>query len=333
MADTAAVSAPAVPSAPETGAAADITAVAPVPIADLPSGDPIPTSAPSSKQPKPLPIKSLITALPSNVDALVSRLEKCLSTPSGIDTVMLFLGYTSKLSASILTTLSASALQRSARDWLTVLTSLPRGTTLVLSTPSKPPTSAALALLVAKRLNALSALMSEARTILRLWALLGIYSWARGLIRKTFSAKSEKDEKAAASSSKSATLLEYVRVLLCIALQGLENGAYLSYKGVLGWTPEQQGKAYKWSSRFWAAFVGIEIGRLAAQRFASKEGVKTAEEKSSWNKSMAKSLAWAPLTVHWSTDKGLVSDGAVGLLASIPGIIQMTDLWRNSAKA
>ncbi|KAK3997704.1 hypothetical protein QBC44DRAFT_315433 [Cladorrhinum sp. PSN332] len=244
---------------------------------------------------------------------------------------MLFLGYTSKLSASVLTTLSASALQRSARDWLTVLTSLPRGTTLVLSTPSKPPTSAALALLLAKRLNALSALMSEARVILRLWALLGIYSWARGLIRKTFSVDSS-DEKAE-KTSKSATALEYVRVLLCVALQTLENGAYLSYKGVLGWSPAQQAKAYKWSSRFWAAFVGIEIGRLAAQRFASKEGVKTAEAKTTWNKSMAKSLAWAPLTVHWSTDKGIVPEGAVGLLASIPGVIQMTDLWAGSAKA
>ncbi|KAK4167563.1 hypothetical protein QBC43DRAFT_310975 [Cladorrhinum sp. PSN259] len=245
---------------------------------------------------------------------------------------MLFLGYTSKLSASILTTLSASALQRSAREWLTVLTSLPRGTTLVLSTPSKPPTSAALALLVAKRLNALSALMSEARTILRLWALLGMYSWARGLIRKSFSSSSSSDEKTKEKSSKAATALEYVRLLLCISLQTLENGAYLSYKGVLGWSPEKQAKAYKWSSRFWAAFVGIEIGRLAAQRFASKEGVKTAEAKTTWNKSMAKSLAWAPLTVHWSTNKGLVSDGVVGLLASIPGIIQMTDLWAKSSK-
>ncbi|KAK4224762.1 putative peroxin 11c protein [Podospora fimiseda] len=326
MANSTSVAAPA-PSAPETGG--DITTVAPVPIADLPSGDPIPSSVPSSKPAKPLPITALVAALPSNADALVSRLEKCLSTPSGIDTVMLFVGYTSKLSASILTTLSASALQRSARDWLTVLTSLPRGTTLVLSTPNKPPTSAALALVLAKRLNALSALMSEARTILRLWALLGIYSWARGLVRKSFSASDEKAEK----TSKSATALEYIRVLLCVALQTLENGAYLSQKGVLGWTPKQQAKAYKWSARFWAAFVGVEIGRLAAQRFASKEGVKTAEQKTSWNKSMAKSLAWAPLTVHWSTDKGLVSEGVVGLLASIPGLIQMTDLWAGSAKA
>jgi hypothetical protein len=305
-------------------------------IADLPSGDPIPSSAPPSKTPKrkPLPLAALLAAMPSNVDAFLTRLDKCLSTPSGIDTVMLFLCYTSKLSASIL------------------VASLPRGTTVVFSSPAAAtaatggktalPATAALALRLSKRLSALSSLLSEARMILRLWALLGMYFWARRLIRSTFSSSQQPTEKdtttpAPPSSSKLTTLLEYLRLALCITFQSLENGAYLSQRGVLSWTPAQQGKAYKWSARFWAAYVGIELGRLAAERFGGPSAgagswrAKSAEEKSRWAKTTARQLAWAPLTLHWGSDKGLVSEATVGLLASIPGVIQLRDLWASTA--
>lgn len=326
-----------VDSAP-SAAEVEVTAVAPTPIADLPSGDPIPAALSPPAPAKPLPsLGAVIAALPSNTDALVSRLEKCLSTPSGIDTVMLFLCYTSRLSATVLTALSTSALRRSAREWIALrLPLLPKGTTVLLSTPgaagSSPSPAVALALLAAKRLSALSALMSEARVILRLWALLGIYSWARSLVRKSLSSPSEKDD--APRQSKLATALEYTRVALCVALQSLENGAYLSQKGVLGWSPQRQAQAYKWSSRFWAGFVGIEIGKLLAERYSGAFAkTKTAEERQAWAKNLAKSLAWAPLTLHWSTEGGLVAEPLVGVLACIPGVIQMRDLWAKSAKA
>jgi hypothetical protein len=323
-------------------------------IADLPSGEPIPSSAPPSKTPKrkPLPLAALLAAMPSNVDAFLTRLDKCLSTPSGIDTVMLFLCYTSKLSASVLSSLSQSALRRSAREWIALVASLPRGTTVVFSSPAAAtaatggktalPATAALALRLSKRLSALSSLLSEARMILRLWALLGMYFWARRLIRSTFSSSQQPTEKdtttpAPPSSSKLTTLLEYLRLALCITFQSLENGAYLSQRGVLSWTPAQQGKAYKWSARFWAAYVGIELGRLAAERFGGPSAgagswrAKSAEEKSRWAKTTARQLAWAPLTLHWGSDKGLVSETTVGLLASIPGVIQLRDLWASTA--
>ncbi|KAK4106332.1 hypothetical protein N658DRAFT_490948 [Parathielavia hyrcaniae] len=331
--------------------------VAAAPIADLPSGEPIPSSAPPSKAPKrqPLPLGALLAALPSNADAVLTRLEKCLSTPSGIDTVMLFLCYTSKLGASVLSSLSQSALRRSAREWIALVGALPRGTTVVFSSPAAVtaaaggktalPATAALALGLSKRLSALSTLLSEARMILRLWALLGMYFWARRLVRATFSSSStnqpnsEKNPSSAAAAaapakSKLATLLlEYARLALCITFQSLENGAYLSGRGVMSWTPAQQGRAYKWSARFWAAYVGIELGRLAAARFGpgAEFQAKPARDKGEWAKNAARQLAWAPLTLHWGSDKGLFGDATVGLLACIPGVIQMKDLWVSTA--
>jgi hypothetical protein len=329
-------------------AAPDVDAPAPAPIADLPSGEPIPSSTPPSKPPKrqPLPLGALVAALPSNIDSFLVRLEKCLSTPSGIDTVMLFLCYSSKLSASVLTSLSQSALRRSAREWIALVAALPRGTTVVFSSPvaataaaagtkTALPTSAALALLLAKRLSSLSSLLSEARMIMRLWSLLGMYFWARRLLRHTFSSSSTTTEKSTTTPTpaptKLASLLEYLRLALCITFQSLENGAYLSSRGIMSWTPAEQGKAFKWSARFWAAYVGIEIGRLAAERFGAESKIRTAQEKSDWTKRTVRQLAWAPLTLHWGSNKGLVSDTTVGVLACIPGVIQMRDLWASTA--
>ncbi|KAK0738475.1 hypothetical protein B0T18DRAFT_335399 [Schizothecium vesticola] len=263
----------------------------PAPIASLPSGAPIPTAAPPSK---PIPVGALLAALPSRADAVLTRLHKCLATPAGIDTVMLFVCYTSRLSASALTGLSASP----AGKWLA----------LVLSTRA----SATLA----ARLRALSTLLSEARTILRLWALLGMYTWGKGLVGKTLRGSPEGEKE-----SKTTMVIEWARLLCCVGLQGLENGAYLSSRGVLGWTPAQQGLAYKWSARFWAAYIGIELGRLLAG---------STEETGEWRKKVARNAAWMPLTLHWSTDVGFVSEPVIGALASVPGIIQMRDLWAST---
>ncbi|KAL2124463.1 hypothetical protein VTJ04DRAFT_828 [Mycothermus thermophilus] len=317
---------------------------------------PAPAPAPAAATPKSacgaLSAKALVTAAcrtPAALDTFLTRLNKCLETPAGIDTVLLFLCYTSKLAGVILQRLSQSALRRSAREWIALVASLPRGTTVVFSAATAAagegqvavPAAAARALLLSKRLAALSTLLSEARTITRLWALLPMYFWAKGLIKKTKaalfsstpSASSEKDATAAAAPvpGKLELLVEWARLTTCVALQALENGAYLSQRGVMGWSPQEIGKAYRWSSRFWAAFIGIELGRLAAQRVGGGEAVATAEARSKWAKTTIRQLAWAPLTLHWGSEKGLLGDGMVGLLASIPGIVQLSDLWASTA--
>ena len=221
------------------------------------------------------------------------------------------------------------------------MASLPRGTTVLFATPaagSKPVTSAAgaVALVLASRLKALSGLLSEARMILRLWALLGMYFWGRGLVAKALRKSSPEEEeekgKGTQETTKVETTIEWTRLALCIGLQSLENGAYLSSRGVMGWSAKTQGLAYKWSARFWAAYVGIELGRLLAEGFGGGK-VYQADETADWRKKVVRNMAWMPLTIHWSTDTGLVNEPLVGILASIPGIIQIRDLWAQTAKA
>ncbi|KAK4456225.1 hypothetical protein QBC34DRAFT_389311 [Podospora aff. communis PSN243] len=163
--------------------------------------------------------------------------------------------------------------------------------------------------------------------ILRLWALLGMYHWGKGLVLKAL--RKPTAEEKATGPTKVETAIEWTRLGLCVALQSLENGAYLSQRGVLGWSPKTQGLAYKWSARFWAAYVGIELGRLLAEGFGGGK-VYQAEETAEWRKKVVRNMAWMPLTIHWSTDAGIVNDTLIGALASIPGIIQIRDLWAST---
>lgn len=315
--------------------------------ADLPSGEPIPSSAAPIPNPKPFPIKAVIAAAPSNIDAFLAHLQRCLQTPAGIDTILLFLCYASRLSASVLETLTRPAIQRSAQQLLALAASLPPSATLVFTAKALPGQGAALALALAKRLRAFSLMLSDARTFLRLWGLLNMYFWLRRLVLKRKAAK--ESEKGAKADDSVETAISWIQVSTCIVFQALENGAYLSSKGVMGWAPATQRRASLWSARFWAAFVGIEIGKLfyeshkrgqrtRAEKFG--DGTKTAsqveaEEKEwagTWRRSVMRNLAWAPLTLHWSTEGGLLGEMAVGAIASIPGTIQIRDLWRRTAE-
>ncbi|KAH8894868.1 hypothetical protein GQ53DRAFT_792713 [Thozetella sp. PMI_491] len=310
----------------------------------LPSGEPAPSSSPiPPRKPAPLPsipLRTLLAAVPPHTDAFLTHLHRCMSTPSGIDTVLLFVGYTSRLAAVGLTSLSANALRRSAREWIALVAALPpRATILFTSDESAklPSTAAAAAALVlAQRLRALATLLADVRTAMRLWGLLSMYLWGRRLVLKHLAARKAKATEKGTEPQETAaeTALAWAQFLSCTAYQVLENGAYLASKGVLGWAPATQGRASRWSVRCWALFVGLELGRLVAEGLGDgKDGriKKTAVEVETWRKNLVRNLAWAPLTVHWSLEKGFASETAIAMLGSVPGMIQMRDLWRSTA--
>lgn len=310
-------------------------------ISSLPTGEPVPASTPPVPAPKgsPVPITALLAAAPANLDAFLAHLHRCLQTPSGVDCVLQIVCYGSRLSAAILTALSQNALRRSSRELVTLAFALPPRTAVLFASagPAIPATAAsARALLLAQRLKALSGILSEARVITRLWGLLGMYFWARRLVvglvnarRKTAEADKDGDAAAAASPAPSAAAatLGWIQLASCIVFQALENGAYLSSKGVMSWDPAKQGRAMRWSSRFWGVFVGIELGKLAFE--ATQDGSRT--RAPDWRKSVARYMAWSPLIVNWSSEKDFLGEMGIGLLACVPSVIQMNDLWKSTA--
>lgn len=134
--------------------------------------------------------------------------------------------------------------------------------------------------------------------------------------------------------------ISYAQVLVNIGYQYLENGAYLSSKGVLGWSGEKQGQAWVWSSRFWMAHVGLDMVRLYHEwqvRRGKEEGEKGVKEQSEeewrrlWRKQLVVDLAYAPLTVHYSLETGLLSDFLVGLTGSVAGLTGLRYLWKSTS--
>jgi len=115
----------------------------------------------------------------------------------------------------------------------------------------------------------------------------------------------------------------------------------LSSKGVLGWSKEKQGKAWVWSSRFWMAHVGLDLLRLGHElrkrnkRVEELKGIGGVvdeqverEIREKWRRELVVNLAYAPLTVHWSLEKGLVSEFWVGVLGSVAGVMGFREVWK-----
>lgn len=91
-----------------------------------------------------------------------------------------------------------------------------------------------------------------------------------------------------------------------------------------------------WSCRFWAAHVCLEFVRLYRERQLRllQQEKEKCEEKTTgvteggmgnkWWAELVMNLAYAPLTVHWSLEKGLgfrdVEIGYLGVIAAVASI-------------
>ncbi|KFY50816.1 hypothetical protein V495_00082 [Pseudogymnoascus sp. VKM F-4514 (FW-929)] len=155
----------------------------------------------------------------------------------------------------------------------------------------------------------------------RLFGLFGIWQWGKSAIL-------------APSADPVERHIVNAQVLVNTIYQVLENGAYLSSKGVLGWSPEKQGKAWTWSSRCWCAHTALEFVRLARERQIRKRAGEKGEEAVkdlAWQREVLINSGYAPLTVHWSLEGGIISPLVVGLCGTFVGAVKMNRLWEATA--
>ncbi|UKZ79424.1 hypothetical protein TrVFT333_007177 [Trichoderma virens FT-333] len=265
---------------------------------------------PSIPTPAKAPIGAVLAAVPSNADAFAGHLLRCLQTRAGADAVLQFLCYSSKLSGSVLETLSRNALRQSAQKLIAMAFQLPPATTVVLSSAPAPP-GAAFALNLATKLKAFAGILSEARTINRLWGLLGLSV----VLAHHFD-----------------TVFSLTQIFSLILYQVFENLAFLGSKKAIDLKPTTMGKFGLLSVRCWGAYTFMELARLLLERTRKSAEAKDAAWANTWNKSFFRNLAWAPLTVQWGMiGGGPLPETAVNLLAMYPSTGQMIDLWRETA--
>ena len=206
-------------------------------------------------------------------------------------------------------------------------------------------------------LKPLTAIFDDIRVFLRLWGLLGIYSW--GL--STYLTPPEDGIVKA---------ITWGQVVACAIFQSLENGACLAGKGVLGWKQEKVARAWIWSGRAWCAYVALELARLGYEwrelkgqglerrrrntmeleksQLAEKEGEVVEkgelelrmdkvedeglkERWGKWYRAIGVNVAYAPMTVHYSLEDGILSEGVIGALGAVVGALSIGQAWKETA--
>lgn len=332
------------------------TTVPPNPPASTPTTDnnPPPPPHPSTLQALRIAIlRSLKSTLHAS-DRTLLRLAKLLSSPSSTDTLLCTTSYTLTLLHTLLSRLLHRRLTSIASDIASKADGiLLPGETLIASLPA--PTSTKLIAHIIGSSKALAGTIADYRIFVRLWGLVGLYTWARSTYLSPLPPNAPTKEKSLRS-------LTWCALASCVGFQVLENGAYLSSKGALttaSWAGEQ-GKArenawWLWSSRFWAAYVGVELTRLGVEWYYHEPPAATTtpppggdgekedklrlvdEQKQQalsnwmWWKDLASNAAYAPMTIHWSLPNGLLSDWGVGACGIVAGGANLADAWRRTA--
>ncbi|KAF3046311.1 hypothetical protein E8E11_008381 [Didymella keratinophila] len=328
----------------------------------IPSVDSVPVAPDTSKAgaPRPPPRPSLLQKIryilarrirnaAHSTDRNILRLSALLSTPTGIDVVLCTTGYT----LTLVYALGQQVLERQLAAVATDLADkaadvmLP-GETLIASLPASAGTK-----LLAQTVGsskAIADVIADYRIFVRMWGVLGLYTWARDTYLSPLPKEAKRKEKLLRGTT-------WAAIASCVLFQVLENGAYAASKGMLtsrAWTGEVGKKRetwwWVWSSRFWAAYVGCEILRLVVERAyaeprveavgdGEKEDKLRAEQERresyntsfTWWKDLVSNIAYAPMTLHWSVEEGLLSDLQVGVFGTIAGGALLADAWRKTA--
>lgn len=290
------------------------------------------TTAPSDPSPKPTTsTKTLTQLLTTPPDSLVAHTNRLLSTASGIDSTLLFLGYSLYLTSASLRRLAALPNPRLALlQRLSAL--LPAAAAPQVKNPDRSYADALAR--AADSTKAFGALCSEVRMFMRLWGILKIYAAARA---------------ARASPPPDAVLrvLGWCQLGLMAGYLALEGPFFLASKGVVkGFPAERVMGWFRTSIAIYGAYIVCDYVRLwrvwrvrEEERRVEDRGGKgevTAREReaqdAAWWRSLQVNMAYSPLCLHWGgVGLGDLGDAGVGLLGAWAGWVGFKEAWRVTA--
>ncbi|KAH7463996.1 hypothetical protein FOMA001_g17915 [Fusarium oxysporum f. sp. matthiolae] len=278
---------------------------------------------------------SRLAATPSAVNAFILHLHRCTRTRGGTDTVLLFTTYSARLIGAILNVLGRTSLRHSAREMMEQAFHLLPSTTVVVSAASAPPL-AAFALSIAKRIRACTDMLGEWRLMNRLWGIISTYVAARDFVLRLRCQKQDKNREKVPFPDRFNTLVETLQFLLLFGYHISEASYWFSTKCIITLSPETTSKVSLYGARLWSTWVFLELGRLLVERSRrTPTGDVAAEEEwsANWMNSFIGILPWAPLSVHWGTQGGLLPEITIAALATWPASNKMRNLWRQTAES
>ncbi|KAK9240736.1 hypothetical protein V1525DRAFT_394830 [Lipomyces kononenkoae] len=291
------------------------------------------STKPSSSTPMPGPtvpalqtqLHARLLTLAKRSDPGLAKADRILSASSSLDLNLMTLQYALVfVSESITTVHNRRVLRQVYIQLSTLLNYFSRGAGLAVVTADVAVARPA----VAVRMRTLSSLISDIRIFNRLWGLIGLLRWAIATLQSP-----PKDALLAA--------VAYLQVISNLLYQPLENIAYLGSHDIIPVSKAKINRLWVLSSRLWAAHVILEFVRLGRQKYlaaavqrhevgekakAKTESNKAAEEL--WRRQLLVNTAYFPLTIHWSTQTGFLSELAVGALGTVAGGARLIPLWK-----
>ncbi|KAG6830872.1 hypothetical protein H0H92_014237 [Tricholoma furcatifolium] len=197
----------------------------------------------------------------------------------------------------------------------------------------------------------IGSILGDSRTLWRIWGLLPIVKWLISLEHSP-------------QPTRNLLTIERLQGLAMLAYYPLEHISYLLSHGLIPSTIPSISALFSrtgrrisldanklgiWSTRFWAFYVLLQFAHLredkkllqARQRSLRKgkgTGLSSVEKKelqqrwdAYWTE-LVTNLAYLPLTIHWSLEKGFIkNDVWVGVLGLIAGIASFRSGWKATA--
>jgi Peroxisomal biogenesis factor 11 (PEX11) len=169
------------------------------------------------------------------------------------------------------------------------------------------------------RLHKFSQLLADARILLRLHGIIPTYQWFLAT-------------HASPPSDPTLALVAKLQTYANLLYFPLENAAYLASHAIIPMSKHSETQCWVWSCRFWAAHVAVEFVRLYRERQIhlkgkEKEKQEDAEWQKRWYASLIMNLAYAPQTLHWSLEDGLLEDINVAYLGVIAALSSIYQGW------
>ncbi|PGH31991.1 hypothetical protein GX50_05185, partial [[Emmonsia] crescens] len=187
-------------------------------------------------------------------DVMIRRLVQFTSTAYGQERLLAMIQYNSQILHYLL---HSPPLRSISARLHSILIPSATASAAGVSKSSQSPTPKAIPALLA-----LSSLMSETRTTLRLFGLLSLWSWGSATLK-------------APPADPILRTIAYTQVTINILYQILENVAHLASKGVLERRLVERwgsvGKWYVWSTRAWLGHVLLEFARVWREYVISRE--------------------------------------------------------------
>ncbi|KAI4122353.1 MAG: hypothetical protein LQ338_005868 [Usnochroma carphineum] len=272
----------------------------------------------------------------------IKRIDKLLSTTQNLDLTLGTLSYTLSLLHSLLPYSS-------------------------ITTTRYKPNSTPLLSRLSSSLPPLSNLLSETRTILRLFSLLSLYTSALSTFRTDhlfLSPSSKPESSPQPQDDRILTHLARLQLISGTIFQVLENLAFLGDKAVVRIPWEKRARMWLWCSRAWGVSVGLELGRLGREwvlrplffgeddegsdkeddegeggqvsdnlsQKRRRDGPRRKAMMEKWRREVLVNACFAPMTLHYSVEGGLLGEGWLSLLGAVASWLSLREAWRETGR-